>query len=72
MAPLSFLFLQVEGGSGNFSWVSSNQTVATVTVQGVVSGGLAQGHCTLQARDAQNPFHYAAIQGSLSFMISLF
>ncbi|XP_048785353.1 nuclear pore membrane glycoprotein 210-like isoform X2 [Lagopus muta] len=54
--------LQVEGGSGNFSWVSSNQTVATVTVQGVVSGGLAQGHCTLQARDAQNPFHYAAIQ----------
>ncbi|XP_031462245.1 nuclear pore membrane glycoprotein 210-like isoform X2 [Phasianus colchicus] len=54
--------LQVEGGSGNFSWISSNQTVATVTIQGVVSGGLAQGHCTVQARDAQNPFHYAEIQ----------
>ncbi|XP_040508537.1 nuclear pore membrane glycoprotein 210-like isoform X7 [Gallus gallus] len=54
--------LQVEGGSGNFSWISSNQTVATVTIKGAVSGGLARGHCTVQARDAQNPFHYAEIQ----------
>ncbi|KAI6072959.1 Nuclear pore membrane glycoprotein 210-like protein [Aix galericulata] len=43
--------LQVEGGSGNFSWISSNQTVVTVTIKGVVTGGLAQGHCTVQARD---------------------
>uniref|UniRef100_A0A8V1AEC8 Nucleoporin 210 like n=1 Tax=Gallus gallus TaxID=9031 RepID=A0A8V1AEC8_CHICK len=61
--------LQVEGGSGNFSWISSNQTVATVTIKGAVSGGLARGHCTVQARDAQNPFHYAEIQESLSFII---
>ncbi|XP_021232281.1 nuclear pore membrane glycoprotein 210-like isoform X2 [Numida meleagris] len=54
--------LQVEGGSGNFSWISSNQTVATVTIKGAVSGGLAQGHCTVQARDVQNPLHYAEIQ----------
>uniref|UniRef100_A0A8B9CLY4 Nucleoporin 210 like n=1 Tax=Anser brachyrhynchus TaxID=132585 RepID=A0A8B9CLY4_9AVES len=57
--------LQVEGGSGNFSWISSNQTVVTVTIKGVVTGGLAQGHCTVQARDVQNPFHYGEIQGSL-------
>uniref|UniRef100_G1NKA3 Nucleoporin 210 like n=1 Tax=Meleagris gallopavo TaxID=9103 RepID=G1NKA3_MELGA len=54
--------LQVEGGSGNFSWISSNQTVATVTIKGVVSGGLAQGHCTVQARDAQNPLHYVFVE----------
>ncbi|XP_040395132.1 nuclear pore membrane glycoprotein 210-like isoform X2 [Cygnus olor] len=54
--------LQVEGGSGNFSWISSNQTVVTVTIKGVVTGGLAQGHCTVQARDVQNPFHYGEIQ----------
>lgn len=59
----------MEGGSGNFSWISSNQTVATVTIKGAVSGGLARGHCTVQARDAQNPFHYAEIQESLSFII---
>uniref|UniRef100_A0A8B9DP18 Nucleoporin 210 like n=1 Tax=Anser cygnoides TaxID=8845 RepID=A0A8B9DP18_ANSCY len=57
--------LQVEGGSGNFSWISSNQTVVTVTIKGVVTGGFAQGHCTVQARDVQNPFHYGEIQGSL-------
>uniref|UniRef100_A0A8C9LAN5 Nucleoporin 210 like n=1 Tax=Pavo cristatus TaxID=9049 RepID=A0A8C9LAN5_PAVCR len=54
--------LQVEGGSGNFSWLSSNQTVATVTIKGAVSGGLARGHCTVQARDAQNPFHYVFVE----------
>uniref|UniRef100_A0A8B9PCL5 Nucleoporin 210 like n=1 Tax=Apteryx owenii TaxID=8824 RepID=A0A8B9PCL5_APTOW len=43
--------VQVEGGSGNFSWISSNQTVVTVTIKGVVTGGLIQGHCTVQARD---------------------
>uniref|UniRef100_A0A803XYU9 Nucleoporin 210 like n=1 Tax=Meleagris gallopavo TaxID=9103 RepID=A0A803XYU9_MELGA len=53
---------RVEGGSGNFSWISSNQTVATVTIKGVVSGGLAQGHCTVQARDAQNPLHYVFVE----------
>ncbi|NWZ28752.1 P210L protein, partial [Asarcornis scutulata] len=57
--------LQVEGGSGNFSWISSNQTVVTVTIKGVVTGGLAQGHCIVQARDVQNPLHYREIQGSL-------
>ncbi|XP_035202398.1 nuclear pore membrane glycoprotein 210-like isoform X1 [Oxyura jamaicensis] len=54
--------LQVEGGSGNFSWISSNQTVVTVTIKGVVTGGWAQGHCTVQARDVQNPSHYGEIQ----------
>ncbi|EOA93614.1 Nuclear pore membrane glycoprotein 210-like, partial [Anas platyrhynchos] len=57
--------LQVEGGSGNFSWISSNQTVVTVTIKGVVTGGLDQGHCIVQARDVQNPLHYGEIQGSL-------
>ncbi|XP_025936693.1 nuclear pore membrane glycoprotein 210-like [Apteryx rowi] len=54
--------VQVEGGSGNFSWISSNQTVVTVTIKGVVTGGLIQGHCTVQASDVQNPFHYGEIQ----------
>ncbi|XP_068518769.1 nuclear pore membrane glycoprotein 210-like [Anas acuta] len=66
--PMEVLYrynLQVEGGSGNFSWISSNQTVVTVTIKGVVTGGLAQGHCIVQARDVQNPLHYGEIQGSL-------
>ncbi|NXC49303.1 P210L protein, partial [Penelope pileata] len=61
--------VQAEGGSGNFSWVSSNQTVATVTIKGVVTAGLAQGHCTVQARDVQNPFHYAEIQETLPWAV---
>lgn len=57
-------FLQVEGGSGNFTWTSSNQTVATVTVKGVVAAGLAEGQSAVQARDVQNPFHFGEIQAS--------
>lgn len=59
-------YSQVEGGSGNFTWTSSNQTVATVTVKGVVTAGLVEGQTAVQARDVQNPFHFGEIQASLS------
>ncbi|XP_063002325.1 nuclear pore membrane glycoprotein 210-like [Elgaria multicarinata webbii] len=57
--------IQVEGGSGNFTWTSSNQTVATVTVKGVVTAGLVEGQSTVQARDVQNPFHFGELQVSV-------
>ncbi|XP_077177559.1 nuclear pore membrane glycoprotein 210-like [Paroedura picta] len=63
--PLDVLYryrVQVTGGSGNFTWTSSNQTVATVTVKGVVTAGLVQGQSAVQARDVQNPFHFGEIQ----------
>ncbi|XP_025022979.1 nuclear pore membrane glycoprotein 210-like [Python bivittatus] len=63
--PLDFLYrykVQVEGGSGNFTWTSSNQTVATVTIKGVVAAGLVEGQSAVQARDVQNPFHFGEIQ----------
>uniref|UniRef100_A0A670JKH2 Nucleoporin 210 like n=1 Tax=Podarcis muralis TaxID=64176 RepID=A0A670JKH2_PODMU len=63
--PLDVLYryrVQVEGGSGNFTWTSSNQTVATVTVKGVVTAGLVEGQTAVQARDVQNPFHFGEIQ----------
>ncbi|XP_060109889.1 nuclear pore membrane glycoprotein 210-like [Heteronotia binoei] len=63
--PLDILYrhrVQVTGGSGNFTWTSSNQTVATVTVKGVVTAGAVQGQSAVQARDVQNPFHFGEIQ----------
>ncbi|XP_053133424.1 nuclear pore membrane glycoprotein 210-like [Hemicordylus capensis] len=63
--PLDALYqyrVQVKGGSGNFTWTSSNQTVATVTVKGVVTAGLVQGQSAVQAKDVQNPFHFGEIQ----------
>ncbi|XP_058015776.1 nuclear pore membrane glycoprotein 210-like [Ahaetulla prasina] len=54
--------VQVDGGSGNFTWTSSNQSVATVTVKGVVAAGLTEGQSAVQARDVQNPFHFGEIQ----------
>ncbi|XP_070622690.1 nuclear pore membrane glycoprotein 210-like [Erythrolamprus reginae] len=54
--------VQVEGGSGNFTWTSSNQSVATVTIKGVVAAGLTEGQSAVQARDVQNPFHFGEIQ----------
>ncbi|XP_042296943.1 nuclear pore membrane glycoprotein 210-like [Sceloporus undulatus] len=63
--PLDVLYryrVQVEGGSGNFTWTSSNQTVATITVKGMVTAGQIEGQSAIQARDVQNPFHFGEIQ----------
>ncbi|KAM6218828.1 nuclear pore membrane glycoprotein 210-like [Rhynchocyon petersi] len=54
--------VQVEGGSGNFTWTSSNETVAMVTTKGVVSAGQVRGNSTVMARDVQNPFRYGEIK----------
>uniref|UniRef100_A0A8C5EXR3 Nucleoporin 210 like n=1 Tax=Gopherus evgoodei TaxID=1825980 RepID=A0A8C5EXR3_9SAUR len=63
--PMEILYrykIQIEGGSGNFTWTSSNQTVVTVTIKGVVTAGVVRGQSTVQARDMQNPFHYGEIK----------
>ncbi|XP_059121730.1 nuclear pore membrane glycoprotein 210-like isoform X1 [Peromyscus eremicus] len=54
--------IQVEGGSGNFTWTSSNETVAMVTTKGVVTAGQVRGNSTILARDVQNPFRYGEIE----------
>ncbi|KAM9244628.1 nuclear pore membrane glycoprotein 210-like [Dugong dugon] len=59
--PMGMLYryqVQVEGGSGNFTWTSSNETVAMVTTKGVVTAGQVRGNSTVLARDVQNPIRY--------------
>ncbi|KAM7055066.1 nuclear pore membrane glycoprotein 210-like [Molossus nigricans] len=63
--PMRMLYrykVQVEGGSGNFTWTSSNETVAMVTTKGVVTAGQARGNSTVLARDVQNPFRYGEMK----------
>ncbi|XP_047697414.1 nuclear pore membrane glycoprotein 210-like isoform X7 [Prionailurus viverrinus] len=63
--PMGILYrykVQVEGGSGNFTWTSSNETVAVVTTKGVVTAGQVRGNSTVLARDVQNPFRYGEIK----------
>ncbi|XP_045838285.1 nuclear pore membrane glycoprotein 210-like isoform X2 [Meles meles] len=63
--PMGILYrykVQVEGGSGDFTWTSSNEAVAMVTAKGVVTAGQVRGNSTVLARDAQNPFRYGEIK----------
>ncbi|XP_054568183.1 nuclear pore membrane glycoprotein 210-like isoform X1 [Eptesicus fuscus] len=63
--PMGMLYrykVQVEGGSGNFTWASSNETVAMVTTKGVVTAGQVRGNSTVVARDVQNPFRYGEMK----------
>ncbi|KAF6293377.1 nucleoporin 210 like [Rhinolophus ferrumequinum] len=63
--PMGMLYrykVQVEGGSGNFTWTSSNETVAMVTTKGVVTAGQVRGDSTILARDVQNPFRYGEMK----------
>lgn len=53
---------QAQGGSGNFSWSSSNQAVATVTVKGVMITGSDAGVSIIQAFDVRNPLHYGEMK----------
>ncbi|MBN3325349.1 PO210 protein, partial [Atractosteus spatula] len=50
------------GGSGNFTWSSSNQDVATVTVKGVMTTVSDVGVSVIQAHDVQNPLHYGKMK----------
>ncbi|NXB89569.1 PO210 protein, partial [Vidua chalybeata] len=59
--------IQAQGGSGNFSWSSSNQAVATVTVKGVMTTGSDAGVSIIQAFDVRNPLHYGEMKARDSF-----
>ncbi|XP_068018721.1 nuclear pore membrane glycoprotein 210 [Melanerpes formicivorus] len=54
--------IQARGGSGNFSWSHSNQSVAAVTVKGVMTTGSDIGVSVIQAVDVQNPLHYGEMK----------
>ncbi|XP_045707352.1 nuclear pore membrane glycoprotein 210 isoform X1 [Phyllostomus hastatus] len=54
--------IKAHGGSGNFSWTSSNHVVATVTVKGVMTTGSDTGFSVIQAHDVQNPLHFGEMK----------
>ncbi|KAM4661946.1 nuclear pore membrane glycoprotein 210-like [Discoglossus pictus] len=51
-----------EGGSGSFTWVCTNQSVATITTQGILITGPVGGLSHIQARDALNPINWGESQ----------
>uniref|UniRef100_A0AAY5KJJ6 BIG2 domain-containing protein n=1 Tax=Esox lucius TaxID=8010 RepID=A0AAY5KJJ6_ESOLU len=53
---------QAAGGSGNFSWSSSNLAVATVTVKGVMTTVSDIGVSVVYAHDVRNPLHYGTMK----------
>lgn len=50
------------GGSGNFSWTSSNTAVATVTVKGVMTTVSDIGVTVIYAHDLRNPLHFGQMK----------
>ncbi|KAG2470444.1 PO210 protein, partial [Polypterus senegalus] len=54
--------IKAHGGSGNFTWSSSNHAVATVTVKGVMTTGSDIGISVIQAHDVQNSLHYGEMK----------
>ncbi|XP_072569892.1 nuclear pore membrane glycoprotein 210 [Paramormyrops kingsleyae] len=54
--------IKATGGSGNFTWSSSSQTVATVTVKGVMTTVNDIGVSVVRARDVQNPLHFGEMK----------
>ncbi|KAL2103919.1 hypothetical protein ACEWY4_000787 [Coilia grayii] len=50
--------IKATGGSGNFTWTSSNPAVATVTVKGVMTTITDIGVSVIYAHDVRNPLHY--------------
>ncbi|XP_072277334.1 nuclear pore membrane glycoprotein 210 [Pyxicephalus adspersus] len=54
--------IQVQGGSGNFTWSSSNTAVATITVKGLMKTGDDIGVSVIRARDVQNSLHFGEMK----------
>lgn len=53
---------QATGGSGNFSWSSSNTAVATVTVKGVMTTVSDIGVSVVYAHDLRNRLHFGQMK----------
>uniref|UniRef100_A0A8D0E2W9 Nucleoporin 210 n=1 Tax=Salvator merianae TaxID=96440 RepID=A0A8D0E2W9_SALMN len=60
--PKAGAYQYAHGGSGNFTWSSSNQNVATVTVKGVMTTGNEMGVSVIRASDVQNLLHYGEMK----------
>ncbi|XP_078082042.1 nuclear pore membrane glycoprotein 210-like [Mustelus asterias] len=70
--PRSYRHLiQVKGGSGNFTWSSGNESVALVTVKGVIATGGNRGFSIIQARDVENPIHFGKMQVNVLRPVSI-
>ncbi|XP_077181720.1 nuclear pore membrane glycoprotein 210 isoform X2 [Paroedura picta] len=54
--------IKAQGGSGNFTWSTSNPNVATVTVKGRMTTGNEIGVSVIRASDVQNPLHYGEMK----------
>ncbi|XP_054833051.1 nuclear pore membrane glycoprotein 210 [Eublepharis macularius] len=54
--------IKAQGGSGNFTWSTSNQNVATVTVKGLMTTGNEIGVSVIRASDVQNPLHHGEMK----------
>nr|XP_020654120.1 nuclear pore membrane glycoprotein 210 isoform X2 [Pogona vitticeps] len=54
--------IKASGGSGNFTWSTSSQNVATVTVKGVMTTGSEIGVSIIHASDVQNLLHYGEMK----------
>ncbi|XP_068506084.1 nuclear pore membrane glycoprotein 210-like [Syngnathus scovelli] len=54
--------IKATGGSGNFSWSSSNTSVATVTVKGVMTTARDIGVSIIKAQDMRNPLHFGEMK----------
>ncbi|KAM4737044.1 LOW QUALITY PROTEIN: nuclear pore membrane glycoprotein 210 [Anableps anableps] len=54
--------IKATGGSGNFSWTSSNTAVATVTMKGVMTTVSDVGVTVIYAHDLRNPLHFGQMK----------
>ncbi|XP_069766525.1 nuclear pore membrane glycoprotein 210-like isoform X2 [Narcine bancroftii] len=63
--------IKVKGGSGNFTWSSTNETVALVTVKGLIATGNNRGFSIIQARDVENPIHFGEMQVNVLRPVSI-
>ncbi|XP_038670312.1 nuclear pore membrane glycoprotein 210-like isoform X3 [Scyliorhinus canicula] len=61
----------VIGGSGNFTWSSCNESVALVTVKGVIATGDNRGFSIIQAWDVDNPIHYGKMRVNVVRPVSI-
>ena len=61
-----FFTFQAQGGSGNYTWTSSEPGVAAVNVQGRITTA-AVGETTITAADVRNAAH----TGSMKVLVNL-
>ena len=69
MHTTGLVFHKATGGSGNYTWVSEDSKIGTVSTRGLLVATTTVGHSTVTVSDVRNPAHFDKMEVTLTAVV---